>query len=805
MAKVKALRNKMERERSSNSLLHKAIGENHRNPSKKARIQTSKRLLLEDLISIAESDFIELRNGKVSEYEAMSPIDYKRRPGEMFNAGEMQQLYDASGCSVCSRLTSPCTNRLAVYMYHTIDGTCNNLKHSDYGAATTELRRSTPPTYENEINTPTGFSQTVCNSPNDSAPIDDNRGGAYCYGNGKENCLEEDYLYDDFLFENSASRDPCHNVPGAFDPPLPSPHYVAARIVLHKKPFTLPYSDLLLLWGKFVLNDIVNVPDIGGDSAPLCDDCEFSDVCYSIRVSGNNRNVSDCLPMRRSVIGCCHDDIGVYLPRQQLNDVTAFLDASVVYGSHKERSNKLRSFDKGRLKSVHSEGLDKLPVADSNDIHCVNSIQDTKNVYMCGDYCCVDGDPMTYIHTLFLRFHNSIAMGLNELNSHWTDELVYQETRKIVGAIMQKITYQDYLPKIFTGDYFDAFVQQYRMYNDTLHPQLDTEFSDVVFAGVYFPNYYHRGVVKQKDAMSLIIQRAREHGLSSYATLRKYIEEKYPLLPQPTLKDVSKLEKIYGSLNNVDLVVGALGEQQLMTFLNSSAMFGHTFAVILGEAFKNIRNGDRFFYQRRGIFTAEQFEQIDGLTFSSIICEHDDKVGTMSQDAFFKNYDNTDCRSIPTLDLTPWKDDACYIKVSSRTTLSAGQVISVSHVAGTPFLKVYTNKQQLPSCLPIKCPTENSLHVRLYSFLNIKQHTDCTVSSLHPYSQFVKDGLFLNVTVEYSMVDDLMIHRTLMSCDGASRSFVEWECLENAEFLLEDPNNPDSTLTLPLGLNFLKL
>ncbi len=268
MAKVKAWRNKMERERSSNNLLHKAIDENHRNPSYEARLRTDTRLLLEDLIAIAERDYIELRNGKVSEYEAMSPIDYKRRPGEMFNAEEMKQLYDASGCNVCSHLSSHCTNRLGMYMYRAIDGTCNNIKHSDYGAATTELRRSTRPTYENGISTPTGFSQSVCKSRNDSAPIDDDRGGAYCYGDD-ENCFEEDYLYDDFLFESSASRDPCHNVPGAFDPPLPSPHYVAARLVLHKKPFALPYSDLLLLWGKFVMNDIVNVPDISGDSAPL--------------------------------------------------------------------------------------------------------------------------------------------------------------------------------------------------------------------------------------------------------------------------------------------------------------------------------------------------------------------------------------------------------------------------------------------------------------------------------------------------------------------------------------------------------
>jgi len=49
---------------------------------------------------------------------------------------------------------------------------------------------------------------------------------------------------------------------------------------------------------------------------------------------------------------------------------------------------------------------------------------------------------------LFLRFHNYIASKLQEEHPSWTDETIYQETRRIVAAVTQIITYDNFLPII---------------------------------------------------------------------------------------------------------------------------------------------------------------------------------------------------------------------------------------------------------------------------------------------------------------------------------------------------------------------
>ena len=54
-------------------------------------------------------------------------------------------------------------------------------------------------------------------------------------------------------------------------------------------------------------------------------------------------------------------------------------------------------------------------------------------------------------HIIFVRLHNKIATQLRHLNSRnrlWNDEKIYQESRKIVGAISQTIVYNEYLPKL---------------------------------------------------------------------------------------------------------------------------------------------------------------------------------------------------------------------------------------------------------------------------------------------------------------------------------------------------------------------
>lgn len=44
---------------------------------------------------------------------------------------------------------------------------------------------------------------------------------------------------------------------------------------------------------------------------------------------------------------------------------------------------------------------------------------------------------MIALHTLFLREHNRLVKELHLLNPHWSPDTLYQEARKIMGAIHQ--------------------------------------------------------------------------------------------------------------------------------------------------------------------------------------------------------------------------------------------------------------------------------------------------------------------------------------------------------------------------------
>ena len=91
------------------------------------------------------------------------------------------------------------------------------------------------------------------------------------------------------------------------------------------------------------------------------------------------------------------------------------------------------------------------------------------------------------LHTLWLREHNRVALQLTRINPHWSDDRAFLETRRLVGALMQHITYNEWLPIILGPRVLEIFELRllarghYRGYNDSVNPTIANSFAAAAF------------------------------------------------------------------------------------------------------------------------------------------------------------------------------------------------------------------------------------------------------------------------------------------------------------------------------------
>ncbi|XP_072796284.1 lactoperoxidase [Vicugna pacos] len=573
--------------------------------------------------------------------------------------------------------------------YRTITGDCNNGRHPALGAANQALARWLPAEYEDGLSLPFGWTRGK------------RRNG----------------------FPLPLAREVSNKIVG----------YLNEEGVLDQN-----RSLLFMQWGQIVDHDLDFSPDteLGSSeySKAQCDEhCIQGDNCFPIMFPRNDRKVmtqGKCMPFFRAGFVCPNPPYQS-LAREQINALTSFLDASLVYGSEPSLASRLRDLSSPLgLMAVNKEfwdhGLAYPPFVNKKPSPC-EVINTTAQVpcFLAGDSRASEQILLAASHTLLLREHNRLARELKRLNPRWDGEKLYQEARKILGAFMQIITFRDYLP-IVLGDEMQKWIPPYRGYNKSVDPRISNVFTFAFRFGhlevpstmsrldenyqpwgpepelplhTLFFNTWRivkdggidplvRGLLAKKsklmsqkrmmtgdlrnklfqppytihgfDLAAINIQRCRDHGMPGYNSWRGFCD-----LSQPqTLKELhavlknkklaKKLLDLYRTPDNIDIWLGGIAEP-----LVKRGRVGPLLACLLGRQFRQIRDGDRFWWENPGVFTKKQQKSLQKMSFSRLVCDntHITKVPLHPFQANSYPHGFVDCSAIDKLDLSPWASE----------------------------------------------------------------------------------------------------------------------------------------------------
>lgn len=427
-------------------------------------------------------------------------------------------------------------------------------------------------------------------------------------------------------------------------------------------------SSMVWQWGQFIDHDFALIDEASGENAPI--GIPAGDPFFDPGNTG-----TQVMSFTRSI----HSG-GVMGPREHQNTLTHWIDGSMVYGSDATRAGALRSFSGGKL--AVSAG-DMLPY---NTGGLPNGGGLGAAGFVAGDVRANEQSGLTAIHTLFVREHNRLADQISAANPGWNDEQVYQHARKMVGAEVQAITYNEWLPALMGANAPGA----YSGYNASIDGRIDTAFSTAAFrightmlndqllrfnedgttfAGGHlslFASFFQpttvdtasemdavfRGLARQeaneidtqvidgvrnllfgpgmtRDLVATNLQRGRDHGLPDFNTLR----QDYGLTPLTSFSQITSdvslaaaLSSVYGGdINNVDPWIALMAEDHL-----PGASMGPTMSAIFFDQFERLRLGDRFYFLNDADMSQSEKDWLMGLKLSDIILANTDIQGIQS-------------------------------------------------------------------------------------------------------------------------------------------------------------------------------
>ena len=226
-------------------------------------------------------------------------------------------------------------------------------------------------------------------------------------------------------------------------------------------------------WGQFIDHDIGLRDERPAEDASMPFD--FKDKLDGFQ------NGSGSLGLSRSPAA---PGTGVSTPRQQINTLNSFIDASNVYGVTSARLDWLREgpvdgdpANNGARLLMSPYGYLPRATARGNaaaapTMGLMGALAGTPTrAAVAGDVRANENAALTSIHTLFAREHNRIVAALAGRPLSAEDK--FQIARRIVGAEAQYITYNEFLPAL------GVRLHPYRGYSASVNPTVSNEFAVV--------------------------------------------------------------------------------------------------------------------------------------------------------------------------------------------------------------------------------------------------------------------------------------------------------------------------------------
>jgi peroxidase len=369
-------------------------------------------------------------------------------------------------------------------------------------------------------------------------------------------------------------------------------------------------------------------------------------------------------PLGPNPIAMTRSNFVIDAPREQINEVTSYIDGSQIYGSSASRAAALRTHGGTGAKLLTSAN-NLLPYNTGGLPNQNNGQTPANQLFLAGDIRANENLLLTSMQTVFMREHNRLVDLIAVQQPGLNAEAQYQLARKIVGAELQAITYKEFLPALLgstapTVQGYSYTVGEEATITNSFahaafrfgHSALTSNAALASTTGVQtgtmtlgaisstpntltnnptLMNDLLRGAAVQlseeidlkhvnairnvmfgppgsgaggTDLFAIDVQRGRDHGLPDYNTLRDaYGLPKFTSFNQITSDTATRqsLASMYGNnINNIDAFVGGLAEDHV-----AGSSLGSLFQAIIKGQFERSRDADRLFYRGNaaGLYT----------------------------------------------------------------------------------------------------------------------------------------------------------------------------------------------------------